>query len=126
MIGGEWSHAVVTFTLRATSHTRLRARDHHNTSGTLFLWWIGRSWSKFKVHFTLDGPTEGVCECKMDIKSTWTPAWHRLDHVSWSLGSFSKNHFLEVRLTQNRETMALRMFIIVDLFYFIMREDPHE
>jgi hypothetical protein len=31
-----------------------------------------------------------------------------------------KNHLLEVGLTQNQETMALRMFTTVDLFYFIM------
>jgi hypothetical protein len=38
----------------------------------------------------------------------------------------SKNHLLEVDLTQNRETMALRMLTTVDLFYLIMCEDPHE
>jgi hypothetical protein len=32
---------------------------------------------------------EGVCECKMDVKSTWIPTWHRMDHVSWLLGLFS-------------------------------------
>ena len=37
-----------------------------------------------------------------------------------------KNHLLEVDLIQNRETMALRMLTTVDLFYFIMCEDPHE
>ena len=35
-----------------------------------------------------------------------------------------KSHLLEVGLTQNRETMALRMFMIVGLFCFIMCEDP--
>ena len=43
-----------------------------------------------------------------------------MDHVSWSLG------LLEVGLTQNRETMILRILTTVDLFYFIMCEDPHE
>jgi hypothetical protein len=42
--------------------------------------------------------------------------------VTWII---FKNRLLEVGLTQNRETMALRMFITVDLFYFIMCEDPH-
>jgi hypothetical protein len=36
------------------------------------------------------------------------------------------NRFLEVGLTQNWKTMALRMFTTVDLFYFIMCEDMHE
>ena len=37
-----------------------------------------------------------------------------------------KNHLLEVDLTQNQETMALRTLTIIDLFYFIMYEEPHE
>jgi hypothetical protein len=49
-----------------------------------------------------------------------------MDHVSWSLGLFFNNHLLEVGLTQNWETMALRTLTTVDLFYFTMREDPHE
>ena len=43
--------------------------------------------------------------------------------VNWII---FKNHLLEVGLTQNRETMALRMLTTVDLFYFIMCEDPRE
>ena len=54
------------------------------------------------------------------------PTWHGMDHVSWSLGLFSKNHLLEVGLTQNWETMALQMLTTVDLFDFIMCEDPHK
>ena len=34
--------------------------------------------------------TNGVCEGKMDVKSTWIPTWHQVDHVSWSLELFSK------------------------------------
>ena len=43
--------------------------------------------------------------------------------VTWTI---FKTHFLEVGLTQNWETMALRTFITVGLFYYIMREDPRE
>ena len=43
--------------------------------------------------------------------------------VTWII---FENHLLEVGLTLNRETMALRTLTIVDLLYFIMREDPHE
>ena len=49
-----------------------------------------------------------------------------MDHVSWSLGLFFNNHLLEVGLTQNWETMALRTLTTVDSFYFIMCEDPYE
>ena len=41
--------------------------------------------------------------------------------VTWTI---FKNRLLEVGLTQNQETMALRLLTTVDLFYFIMCEDP--
>jgi hypothetical protein len=41
--------------------------------------------------------------------------------VNWTI---FKNRLLEVGLTQNQETMALRTLTTVDLFYFIMRDDP--
>jgi hypothetical protein len=37
-----------------------------------------------------------------------------------------QNHLLEVGLTRNWKTMALRTLTTIDLFYFIMCEDPHE
>ena len=44
--------------------------------------------------------------------------------VTWTI---FKNLLLKVDLTQNRETMALRILTTVDLFYFfIMCEDPYE
>ena len=44
--------------------------------------------------------------------------------VTWTI---FKNCLLELDLTQNRETMALRMLTTIDsLFHFIMCEDPHE
>ena len=43
--------------------------------------------------------------------------------VTWTI---FKNHLLEASLTKTRETMALRMFTAVDLFYFVVHEDPHE
>ena len=49
--------------LRATSHTRLRARDQY-TSSTL-IGGKGRA-GPSSLHTTLEGPTECTCECKMD------------------------------------------------------------
>ena len=43
--------------------------------------------------------------------------------VTWTI---FENHLLEVGLTQNRETMALRTLTTVRLFYLIMLEDPHK
>ena len=37
-----------------------------------------------------------------------------------------KNHLLEVDLTQNQETKTLQTLTTIDLFYFIMRDDPHK
>jgi hypothetical protein len=51
-------------------------------------WWKRQSQSKFASHHAWG--TDGVCECKMmDVKSTWIPTWHQMEHVSWSLGLFS-------------------------------------
>jgi hypothetical protein len=44
--------------------------------------------------------------------------------VTWII--FKKNRRLEIGLTQNQETMALRTLTTVDSFYFIMCEDPRE
>ena len=49
-----------------------------------------------------------------------------MDHdcmVTWII---FLNHLLDVGLAQNQETMARRMLMTVDLFYFITCEDMHE
>ena len=51
-------------------------------------WW--KRWSWFKSTSYYAWGTNGACECKMDVKSTWIPTWHQMDHVSWPLGLFSK------------------------------------
>ena len=51
-------------------------------------WWRKRSRSKFASHYAWG--TNGVCECKMDVKSTWIPTWHWMDHVSCHLDYFQK------------------------------------
>ena len=43
--------------------------------------------------------------------------------VTWII---FKKHLLEVGLTQNQETVALRTLTTVELLYFIMCENPHE
>ena len=53
---------------RATSHTRLRARDHYNTPSTLIGRKGGAGGPSSLLHTMLEGPTEYVCECKMDGK----------------------------------------------------------
>ena len=34
--------------------------------------------------------TNILCECMMDVNSTWIPTWHQMDHASWSHGLFQK------------------------------------
>ena len=60
---------------------RLRGRDH-STSSTL----IGGKGGAGprSLHTTLEGPTEHISECKMDVEFTWIPTWHRMGHISWS------------------------------------------
>ena len=81
-------------------------------------WWKRRSWSKFYSHYAWGA--NGVYKWMQDgcKESTYIPTWHRLDHVSWSLGPFSKTTSWEVGLTQNRETMTHRTLTTIDLFYF--------
>ena len=67
--------------LRITSHTRPSARDHY-TSSTL-IGGKGRA-GPSSLHTTLKGPTEYV-------NARWMWSQHApMDHVSWSLGLFSK------------------------------------
>ena len=97
--------STLSLSLRATSHTRLWARDHY-TSNTL----IGRkdgAWSKLASHYAWE--TNEIRECKMDVKSTWIPTWHQMDQVSWSL----ENHLLTVGLTQNLNITHNRWFILL-------------
>ena len=84
-------------------------------------WWKRWSRSRFASHYAWG--TTGVRECKKDVKFTWILTWHRLDHVSWSLGLFTQNHLLDIGLTQIRETMVLQNFTTIDLLYFIMCKD---
>ena len=58
----------------------------------------------------------------MDVKSTWIPTWHQMDHVSWII---FQDLLLEVGLTENRETMALRHLTTVDLLYYILGNLPY-
>jgi hypothetical protein len=79
--------------------------------------------SKFTSHYTWG--TNGVCN-KMDVKvymDSYMASNGLCFMVTWTL---FKNHFLEVGLTQNHETMALWMYTTMDLFYFIMCENMHE
>jgi hypothetical protein len=65
--------------------------------------WKRQSCSNFASHYTWG--TNGVCECKMDVKSTWILTWHHMDHVSWSLGLSSKTTSLEVGITQTGRSL---------------------
>ena len=107
---------------RATSHTRPRARDQY-TSSTLIGGKGGASPSS--LHTTLEGPTEYV-KCKVDVKvymDSYMTSNGSCYMVTWTI---FKNHLLELGLTRNWETISLWTFTTIDLFYFIMCEDPHD
>ena len=108
--------------LRATAHMRLRARDLY-TSSTLIGGKEGAGPSS--LHTMLEGPTNKSMWMQDGCKVYMDSYMASNGSCSWSLDCF-KNHFLEVGLTQNRATTALRMLTIVDLFSFITCEDPYE
>ena len=105
--------------LRATSHTRLRARDHC-TSSTLVGGIGGAGPSSLPSHCTWE--TAGVSMWMQDGCKVYTNSYMASNGscfmVIWTI---FKNHLVEVDLKQNRETMALRMLITVDfiLFYHV-------
>ena len=70
--------------------------------------------------------TNGVCECKMDVKSTWNSYMTSNGSCCMVTWTIFKNRMLERGLTQNRETMTLQTLTTNGLFYFITCEDPHE
>ena len=72
---------------KATSHTRLRARE--SVTITLQALSLVEKVEPVKSVSHYAWGINGVSECNMDTKSTWTPTWHQMDHVSWLLGLFS-------------------------------------
>jgi hypothetical protein len=53
--------------------------------------------------------TNGVSDCEMNVKSTWIPTWHQMDHVSWSLGG-RPNTKPEDHGTQNAQNCWFILF----------------
>ena len=81
--------------------------------------WKRRSWSNFLSHYAWG--TNAVCKFKMDVKSTWIPTWHRMDHVSWSLGLFSTTTSQRQVSHKTRRPRHSEILTIVDfiLFYHV-------
>ena len=85
--------------LRVTSHTRLRARDHFNSS--TLIGGKGGAGSKFATSHCAWG-TNGVSECKMDVK-VYIDSYMTLNGACFTVPwTAFENHLLEVGLTQNR------------------------
>ena len=100
----------MVFVPKATSHMRPSARIQY-TSSTL-IGGKGRA-GPSSLHTTLKGPTKYV-NCKMDVKSTWIRTWHHMASCFMVTWTIFKNHLLEVDLTQNQGTMALRTLTTID------------
>ena len=79
---------VLVLTGRVMGHFRHETESPWPLHFKLSHWWKRRSRSKFAPHYARG--TNGVCACKMDVKSKWIPTWHRMDHVSWSLDYVQK------------------------------------
>jgi hypothetical protein len=108
--------------LRAPSHRRLRARDHLHFKHSH--WW--EKAEPVRVRFTLrlrdqrSTWMQGGCKVYMDSYMTSNGSCFM---VTWTI---FKHRLLEVGLIQNQETMTLQTLTTVDLFHFIMCEDPYE
>ena len=92
---------------------RLRARDHY-TSSTL-VGGEGGAGPSSLLHTTLEGPTEYV-------NARWMWSLHRFLHgIEWIVFHGHLDYFqkppLGGSLTQSKESMALRTFTTIDLFY---------
>ena len=101
--------------------------DHH-TSSTLIGGNGGAGGPSSLLHPTLEGRTEYVCECKMDVKSTWIPTWHQMDHVSWSLQLYPKlppRGRPDTKPPGDHGDHGTANAYNRWLFYLIMCEDPH-
>ena len=106
------------------SQMRLRACDHYALT-TLIGGKGGAGPSLLHTYLHLrDQRSKWIQEgCKVHM-DTYMASNRSCFMVTWTI---FENHLLEVGLTQNRETMALRVLnSIDDLFNFIMCEDPHE
>ena len=87
--------------------------------------WKRRSLSEFASHYAWG--TNGVCECKIDVKSTWIyKDLYMASNGSYLMVTWTifKSHLFKIRLTQNRR--PLWMLTTVDLFYLIICENMHE
>ena len=91
---GDWQPVTIARTHSHWWKRQLRIA-HTEETESVYVWSGhligGKGRAGPSLHYSmLEGPPEWVCECKMDVKSTWIPTWHQMDHVSWSLGLFSK------------------------------------
>ena len=84
-------------------------------------WWKRWSRSKFASYYAWG--TNGVSKWMQDGCIVYMASNGSCFTATWTI---FKNHLLEVRLTQNKETMALRTLTTIHLFCFIMCENPHD
>ena len=104
----------------------LHTRDWEPVPSTFEALSLVEKAERVQVHFKL---------CLRDQRSMWMQDGCEvyMDSYMASNGScfmvtwiIFKNHLLEVGLTQNQETMALRTLTTIDLFYFVMCKHLHE
>ena len=53
-------------------------------------WWKRWCWSKFASHYAWGDQRSMWLQDGCEVYLDWIPTWHRMDHVSWSLGFFLK------------------------------------
>ena len=87
-------------------------------------WW--QKAEPVQVHFTLrlrDQQSKWMRDGCIVYMDSHVASYGSCFMVTWIV---LENHLLDIDRTQNRETMTLRTLTIIDLFYLIISEDPHE
>jgi hypothetical protein len=122
----------VFFNEHVPGHVGDLVKNHHYPWSFHFKhshWWTRQSRSELASHYAWG--TNGVKKWMQDGRRLYVVSYMVSNGsccmVTWTI---FKNHFLEVGLTQNWETMAPRMALrtstTVDLLCFITCEDLHE
>ena len=88
-------------------------------------WWKRRSLSKFTSHYSWRN--NGVHEYELDVKSAWIHSYMASNGSFFMvIGTTSKNHLLDVGLSQDRKIMTLRTLTILNLLSIYHVWGPHE
>ena len=101
------AHHYHSHPLKATSHTRLKARDYRNLRALIGRKGGDRPSSRHIRRWRPKGPKKKF----MDEKSTWNHTWQTMDKVFMVSHNFCQAHLQEVDLTKNGRDQDFLIFL---------------